>query len=135
MANFTQNISNSVRVFSEGPSTKWGQASSFTTMVWGTSTWGEGESLPLRVIKVVSNSLDTSGVFAGASVVKAVSIGSASVAFEMSSERLSQNGWTYVFPSLATDGEERDFATWSAVSATDATFTCGTAGSTSWSEA
>lgn len=147
-------FTNSIRAFSEGPSTKWGQSNGYPyTMTWGTSTWGEGESIPLSVMKVISNSQPFSGVYQGSRVVHLLGIGSASVdsdlyryynktwtagsvspTFEMSSEVLKNGGWTYVFPSLATDGESRDFASWTAGSSPDVTFSCQAAGSTSWSE-
>lgn len=136
MADFTQNITNSVRCFGQGPSTKWGGANGFPyTMTWGVSKWGEGESLPIAFQKVISNSQALTWDYYGASVAKVVDAGSAALSFEMYSQVLKQGDWFYVFTSDTTAGESRDFASWTAVSADDATFTCQAAAGTTWSEA
>ena len=135
MANFSQNITNTVNVFGNGPSTKWGQAVGVPyTMTWGTSKWGEGESIPVAFIKVISNSQALTWDYARAEVRKVFEIGSTPVGCDPFLERLSDGSWNYVFVSDTTDAEERDFSTWTSATASDATFTCQAAAGTSWSE-
>jgi len=134
MADFSQSITNSVQCFSEGPSTKWGDANGYPyTMAWGVSTWGEGYSLPVDFIKVIDNS-----VVSDTTIMKeVVHIWGETVtiqAFEATVENLTQGIWYYVFPDRTTNAEDRDFATWTSATVSDVTFTCGAAGSTSWSE-
>lgn len=137
MADFTKNITNTVNVFGNGPSTKWGQAVGFPyTMTWGTSTWGEGESLPIAFVKVISNSQGLAFDYAGSTFNKYVDFGSTPVLCDPFSETLRDGTgtWKYVFTSDTTEAEGRDFTTWSEVTATDATFTCQAAAGTVWSE-
>ena len=135
MANFTQNISNSVRVFGEGPSTKWGQANGYPyTMTWGTAKWGEGESLPIAFKKVISNSQSLTWDYSRAQVRMLLGIGTLVASHDMYSQALRQGDWNYVFVSDTLAGESRDFADWSVVTNGDATFTCAAANGTSWSE-
>lgn len=137
MADFSKNITNTVNVFGDGPSTKWGQANGYPyTMTWGTSKWGEGESLPIAFVKVISNSQDLTFDYTGSSLRKVVDIGSAPVLSDMGSEVLRDGTgtWLYVFTSDTTQGEDRDSATWTETTASDATFTCQAAAGTTWSE-
>lgn len=133
MADHTKNISNIVNVFGNGPSTKWGQDSSFTTMVWGTSKWGEGESLPL----VIEKYIDTGGVtLTDAYVREPQKVISESItpSMEMTSESLKNGDWNYVFTSDTTQAEDRDTATWTAVSEASTSFTSVSEASTTWTE-
>lgn len=137
MADFSQNITNAVNVFGEGPSTKWGQAVALQTMTWGTSKWGEGSiSTLFEVIKVISNTQSMSWNYYGADVQKQFEIGTMVATHDMGSEVLRDGSgtWTYVFPSVTTEGESRVFASWTSAASPDVTFTCQAAGSTSWSE-
>lgn len=135
MADFTQNITNAVRCFGMGPSTKWGQALGAPyTMTWGSSQWGEGLPMQFQVVKYVANSQAMTWEKTSIDVGKAVDIGSAAFAFEMYSQTLKNGDWFYVFTSDTTSGEDRDFATWTESTVTDATFTCQAAAGTSWSE-
>lgn len=103
-------------------------------MTWGTSTWGEGLAIPFQVVKYVANSQVMTWEKTSLDVGKALAIGSAAFGFDMYSQTLKNGDWFYVFTSDTTAGEERDFASWSEVSVTDATFTCQAAAGTSWSE-
>lgn len=137
MADFTKNITNTVNVFGAGPSTKWGQSIGYPyTMTWGTSTWGEGESLPYSFVKVITNSQDLTFEYAGGAVAKYVDLGSAPLDSDLGSEMLRDGtgNWNYVFPSNTAEGEDRSFATWTETTASDATFTCQAAAGTVWSE-
>lgn len=135
MANWNITLkTQSVNAFSSGPSTKWGGASSFTTMVWGTALWGEGESLPLQVDKFISFSAVTpSWARYRVDFTKQITIGSPAPSFEMSSENLSEGNWYFVYPSQVTEAENRAIANWTAGTSSTQTFTCQAAGSTSWS--
>ncbi len=136
MADFTQNITNSVRCFGPANSTKWGQAAGVGfTMTWGTSKWGEDGVLVTEFIKVVANAPTFSWDRSSVQIGKNLSTETLTPAFEMSSERLAQGDWTIVFTSNESDAENRDQASWTEGSRPDATFTCQAAAGTSWSEA
>lgn len=134
MADFTITIANEFRCFGLEESTKWGDNyGTGYTMVWGTSTWGYGYTIPLDIEKLMSEAINPSWDYYSSEVEKVVSE-SMPVAFETSTENLSDGVWNIVFVSNTIDAEERDFATWTSQSAGTTSFTCGTAGSTSWSE-
>lgn len=134
MADFSKNITNAVNVFGGGPSTKWGQAvGSPYTFTWGSSKWGEGESLPIAFVKVVSNAQTIDYDIAGKSFTKRQEIGSFSADFTAASQTLRQGSWYYVFVSDTYLASERDFASWTSGTATDATFTCLSVAATTWS--
>lgn len=131
MADFIKTISNSINLFGNGPSTKWGESFGFPdTMVWGTSTWGEGYSLVIDIEKFISNSITPdSAIYLESQKLISENI---SLSFETTSEKISQGEWNYVFVSDVTNAEDRDFTTWSQGSGVNTSFTCGTAGSTTW---
>jgi len=134
MATFTKTITNSIQCFGGGPSVKWGDSNYPYTMVWGVSTWGDGESLPIRIYKLISNSQSMSFDYAGCTLTRPLDIGSVEASFSGQSFTMQNGDWYYVFTSDTTNGSERDFASWTSQSANDFTFTCQSAGSTSWSE-
>ncbi len=134
MADFTKNITNSVNVFGEGPSTKWGQASFPATMIWGTSKWGEGRAMQFQVVKYATSSLSPTWDRSAAQVGKNFEIGSSVVTMDMGSETMKQGDWKYIFTSNQTEAENRNLSTWTEVANNDVTFTCQAAGATSWSE-
>lgn len=137
MANFTQNISNAVRCFGNGPSSKWGQDNGPTyTMVWGTTSWGEGFAVVTRAdwtARLVNSIVPTFDYY-GASVLRRID-NTMAVSSEPGSETLrdGSGNWSYVFVSDTTNAEERDSATWSSGSAGAVSYTCLPAGSTTWS--
>ena len=131
MADFIKTISNSLNLFGNGPSTKWGQSFGYPyTMVWGTSTWGEGYSLVIDIEKIITNSITPDSAFY-LETNKLIS-NDLSLSFETSDERLYQGDWSYVFSFYTSDAEDRDFPTWTEGSASSVSFTCGSAGSTTW---
>ena len=135
MADFTKTITNGLRVFGVNPSTKWGDAVAFQTMVWGTTKWGEGTTpLAFIVQKVISESITPTWDKSEASLGKTLDFGSVSPSFEMSAEQLRSGDWLVVFSSDTTNGEDRDFASWTSATAPDVTFTCAAAAGTTWSE-
>lgn len=133
MADYSKNITNSVRVFGIGPSTKWGQASA-PTMVWGTSKWGEGTT-PMRftVVHYISNSQALAFDRSQGNLNKVFGMGSISVAADMSLERLQSGQWDVVFVSDTTNAETRTFASWTAGNAASGSFTSLSVPSTTWS--
>lgn len=137
MANFSKNITNAVNVFGQGPSTKWGQTNGTPyTFVWGVSTWGEGYSLPIDVRKIISNALLPTWNYSRSDQVKVSRIGTFVATSDMDSEELRDGTglWEYVFTSDTVEGESRSFAQWSEGAEPTTSFSCQTAGSTSWSE-
>lgn len=116
MADFTITISNRLNCFGVAPSDKWGAYN------WNDFLWGEGTAdLQTLVDHPISETLTLTDAFYK-SVTKAVTE-TLTIDADMGSEGLRQGDWSYVFVSNTTEGEDRDFATWSS----------GTAGSTSWS--
>lgn len=135
MANWSQNISNTVNCFGPGPSTKFGDANGYPyTGIFGTSKWGEGESLPIAFIKVISNSetIDTTII----KHVRHLISETVTPVGDLSSEQLTDGTglYEYVFVSNTNEGEERDFASWSESSNDSVSFSCQAAGSTTWTE-
>ena len=132
MADFTKTITNSVNLFGGSRTSKWGQANLPYTMTWGTTKWGEGTfSLVFDVQKIITNSISpTTEIIKGVQKVISESL---SLVQTMSSETLTNGSWRVVFISDTTNVQERDTATWSSQSASSVSYTCGTAGSTTWS--
>lgn len=132
MADFTKTITNSLNLFGNGPSTKWGQSLGVPyTMAWGTATWGEGFSLPLDIQKLIANSIapDTTLITEFQKVIQNI----ISIESDPTRENLSQGIWNYIFISNTTDGEDRVSTTWSEGNASAVSFTCMAAGTTNWS--
>lgn len=133
MADFTKTISNSLRLFGEGPATKWGQSNGVAyTMVWGTAFWGENYfTMVFSVQKLLENSqsVSTSLSFETRKTIE----NSTTVSAEISVGRLSNGIWDVVFTSDTTNAEERDFTTWTQGTNSSTSYTCQSAGSTIWS--
>ena len=137
MANFTQNITNAVRCFGNGPPTKWGQSNGITyTMVWGVANWGEGFAVITRSDwrANISNSVGSDFNYYRSDVRHRFD-NQIDVTSEPGRENLMDGSgrWSYVFVSDTKNGEDRDFATWTENSSAQASFTCQAAASTSWS--
>jgi hypothetical protein len=133
VATYTVNISNSVRVFGEGPSTKWGQASFPATMVWGVSSWGEGRPMLISFSKVIAESVALDWVKTN-STYQRISAGTFVVQSDMGSETLMNGIWSYVFTSDTTDGEDRAIASWTTAPGVATSYTCLSVSGISWSE-
>lgn len=131
MADYTKTITNSVNLFGGGPSTKWGEANSPYTMVWGTALWGQGFSLVFSFDKLLDNSVITSDLYA--KETQLLISNDLSINADLSNEGLSSGDWNVVFVPSTTEAENRVFTTWSAGSNSSTTYTCLPAGSTSWS--
>lgn len=158
MADHSQNISNTVDVFGVGPANYWGSATStwyIAGFTWGTTRWGEKTNPQLfDVVKVYNNTptvafdyyradvthlIDAFGSTALDSTIykspfHIMSFGEVVTVYADFEETLQQGSWYYVFTSDTTDGEDRDFATWTELTPSDATFTCSTVGSVDWTE-
>ena len=134
MATFSITIGNSLRVFGIAPSTKWGQSS--TTMIWGSSKWGEGSiKVQTDFTKVITESFSIDSQIYQKQVQKSLSYGSLVVSHDMVSETLFDRSgqWLNVFTSDVTNAEQRAQNTWSSVQASDATFVTSSITQTSWS--
>lgn len=128
MASFTVTMANSLNLFGVAPSNKW------NAFNWNAFLWGEGTAdLGVNFTKGISNSLSPD-----TTVGKTAQIGianSLAPTADLYSEELQDgSGYSYVFPNNTTDGEARDFVTWSSGTAGSATWTSATVTSTSWSE-
>lgn len=133
MADHSITISNSVNIFGLNPSSKWGDANGFAyTFVWGTTKWGEGSfSLVFNVEKLVENSITPDTIIINESI-KLIS-NDLTLSEDLSSEKLSQGDWNYVFPPNTTEGESRVFTTFTCGTVSSNSYTCQAAGSTTWS--
>lgn len=147
MANFSQNITNTVRTFGGGPASLWNAHN------WNAFNWGEGTNAMGKLVrKVVLNSqandsayprknvlhlLDSQALATGDLFAKAASIrvtGTVVAGGDMASEKLSDgSGYNYVFTSNATNAEDRDETSWASAAVNDATWTTASVGTTTWS--
>lgn len=131
MASLIATITNSVRVFGGGPSTKWGDVNGAGyTMVFGTTKWGESFAAPIGFIKLIENSQ----AFSDAYLKLQNKLIENNIYFlsETTSEGLYSGEWNYVFPPNTVEAENRIATGWSAASNSATTYTCLPAGSTSW---
>lgn len=131
MADFTKTITNSVNLFGGSPSSKWGQSVLPYTMTWGSTKWGEGTfSLVFDFRKVVENSLNpTTDIIKN---VQKIITENLNLSQDVSNEILNNGSWRVVFVSDTINVSERDTTTWSSQSVSNQSFTCGSAGSTTW---
>lgn len=127
MADFSITITNRLNVFGPAPSSKW------NAFAWNAFKWGEGTAdLATEVGKAISNALTLSDAFAKDSTRSFVE--TLTVTGDMGSEYLTDAaGFTYVFPSNATNAEDRDIPDWSSATAGSPTWASAAAGGTSWS--
>lgn len=151
MADYVKTITNEVRFFGGKTSTKWGANQFPYTMTWGTSLWGYGFSLIIDVDKIISDTLTpTTTIIKDSQKLIEDSISPTSevskepfitilntftVSGDLSSEKKYSGDWSYVFVSDTTEGEERDFPTWTTATSSNGSFTTSTISSTTWTTA
>lgn len=129
MADYNVTISETLRLFGVQPSDKWAEYN------WSAFLWGEGTNKVLAsALSVVSESqtftddLTTAAEF-NRQVDEALTLSGAP-----SSEVLRDgNGYVYVFPSAASDGEDRDPVDWASGTTAPGTWSSQAAASTTWS--
>lgn len=129
MADFTITISNSVNTFGPAPSSKW------NAWAWNAFRWGEGtHDLTVAFDKVIGNSLVPTDAFSAETAFVVSIANTLAPTADMGSEQLADAaGYTYIFPSNASDAENRDIPDWTSGTAGSPSWSSGTAGSTSWS--
>lgn len=102
---------------------------------WDEFLWGEGTAdMPIIFTKVVDSTVtpDDDIVKYQTKVIDS----DLSISGDMQSEELMDaNGYSYVYPSNASDLEDRDPTTWSQGSNSTASWSTGVATSTTWSAA
>lgn len=127
MADFTKNISNTVNVFGMSPTSLWGDYN------WNAFKWGEGtQSLAVNVTHLISESITPDDAIINAT--NHLISESISLAGDLDSETLGDgSGYSYIFPSNTSDGEDRAFTSFACGSAQGSSWTCAVVGSTSWS--
>lgn len=132
MADFNITISNSLNVFGPEGTNRWGGA---WGNEWGAFLWGYGNvDLDTRVRKLISESLTPTDYFEISVYFYKVISETLEPTADMGSESLQDgSGYYYVFPDNTTEGENRDFPSWSEGSTSTQSFTCQAAGSTTWS--
>lgn len=132
MADYNKTITNHINVFGPESTNTWGGSWGAT---WGSFLWGYGNvGLVTLVQKLISEAVVTTDLLTiSAYFYQSISNGFA-VAGDMGSETLTDgSGYSYVFPSDTTEGEDRDFPNWTSGTTSSQSFTCQAAGSTTWS--
>jgi len=153
MADFSKTISNSVRIFGGGPSTRWGSNTDAPyTMVWGAAFWGENNSTPFIFTKIISSSItplsaDVLSVYYYKTITDSIDQSSTvqpyrylrqSVTSNFSTSGIlghvykNSNIWRYVFEDNTDDVLRRTFTTWTSASVTNDSFSSLTAPTTIW---
>ncbi len=148
MADHTKNLTNPVRTFGGGPASLWNAYN------WNAFNWGEGTAeFTHSVVHVYSNSQPaTSAVgskqvlhYAEAQTVTPTDAYAKAPTFNMpanavtvsgdnSNETLQDGaGYSYVFPSNATNLEDRDDVTWTPAAEPTSSWTSATEAATVWS--
>jgi len=133
MPDVTKTISVRLNLFGMGPSSKWGEAVSPYTMTWGTTLWGEGESIPYQFIKVITGNdiVATSTIELTKNIYVTVS-DDLTILGETSAEYLMNGIWDYVFVPNTSNADDRVTTTWTNASQGSTSYVCQTAGSTIW---
>lgn len=144
MADLSITIANATTPLGMSPPVIW---NAFT---WNASLWGYSGDLPIDVIKGIA-STTTPDTTLGFSVIHALSesvtsdsaVGfdvikglAESVTFDSApiSETLTDPaGYTHVFPSNATNAEDRDIPTWTSGTVAGASWSTATVTTTTWS--
>jgi hypothetical protein len=129
MADYNVTVVESLRLFGVQPSDKWQQYN------WNAFLWGEGTNAVLASASPLiaesqsfTDDLTTAAEF-NRQVDEAITLSGAP-----SSEVLRDgNGYVYVFPSAASDGEDRDPVDWASGTTASATWSSQAAASTTWS--
>ncbi len=127
MANFTQSISESLRVF--GCKTDyWG---SFN---WGAYKWGEGTAdFPVSVANVVSESFAPTDTISKLDPISVIG-DSISPTNNNTSETLTDgSGWYYVYPSDVTNHENQSLVSYTSGSNIGSNWSLASASATTWS--
>jgi hypothetical protein len=142
LANFTQTITNSVRAFGGGPSTKWGQADFAYTMTWGTANWGEGlattdtiNSIPFSFVNVVGISITPdSTISESVNAFRTIS-NNLSPDTDITGESLQDGSlnWYYVFSGGTTNANSSAVASWASSSGSSIVYTSGSVSQITWS--
>lgn len=108
MAALSQTITNTLRVFAGGPTTKWNQ------FVWAAAVWGEGTlGMMTTATKLLGNglTLDAQQFHTLARVF------SGTITFTAEPQIIMFDGsnWAYVWPSATTEFEDRTVTEWDEV--------------------
>ena len=110
MADFTQTITNTLRVFAGGPTSKWNE------QTWGSFVWGEGTvGMLTQAGKLLSNTLTLTGVISNFGIIKFIANGITLTMSRDDTNLSTGNGWNYVYPSNVIDIEDRTVTTWTEV--------------------
>jgi hypothetical protein len=126
LANLTITISNRIGVFGPAASSKWGAVD------WNNFLWGEGAFTATDVGKFLSESLTLTDLTT--KVPSNIVLNTLDITSAISSLVLRDGaGYVYNFPDRATDGEDRDFTTWTEGTGNSTTWTPPTDPSTTWS--
>lgn len=128
MADHAVSISNNFNFFGGGETARWG------SFDWGDTNWGSGDQdIELSVGKLFGNDLGLSGVPIKNSE-KSVGL-TFVIGGDMASEMLSDGaGYKYVFVSETTEGEDRDFTSYTDVTGSTTSWSTAPGNTVTWSE-
>jgi hypothetical protein len=134
MADFAISISDSLRLFGGGPSTKWGVGTYFT-MTWNMSKWGEGtEEIQHHIEPVITDSQGLNSAMQPYDMIHVLSE-SITPTSETTSEGLLLGSWSYSFTYPTTQGETRSSGSFTVVTTPSGTWTTPSSNGDDWSEA
>lgn len=144
MADLSVTIAVTTTVMGLSPATVWNQGQ------WGSFNWGYTGDFVTEVTKGIDNSeaATTSFNFEVTHAVEESLPSDSTLAFEYEKHidvsvsptsglpawyLQDGSGYFYVFPDRTTDGEERDYPTWTSGAVAAGAWTSSTVGSTTWS--
>lgn len=129
MADYNVTVSETLALFGVQPTNKWSEYN------WNAFLWGEGNNAVLASAELLISETqaiadsETTATDFNRTVEETVSVSGSP-----SSEVLRDgNGYLYVFPNDATNGEDRDPVTWASSATAPGTWSSQAAASTTWS--
>lgn len=126
MADYTITVSNTLNVFGNKKTSRWG------SMVWGTGKWGYGDfDLITTVYKVVGNTVTLAGATIALSTTKVV-ISTMVVTGNQASQYLyDSNGYYHIFNN-DENAENRSLTSYTSLNTGSATYSTVADPSTTW---
>lgn len=131
MADFTITVTNSLRVFGLEQATQWGTAR------WGTSYWGYGsETTAVDVVKNWAESVTIDGATLDIGKTLELLISNTlTMSWDAVDERVTDPaGYERVYPGPTTDADERNTASFTAVTPASTSWAAATRPTTTWSD-
>lgn len=130
MADFNITVSNQLNVFSESPSSKWGD------MTWGVDFWGDSsKDLNTIIEKYLTNSVSLDNTLTPTAQFNLTVSDSLTVTSETTYESLQDaDGYYYQFIKPTSDADQRQLTTWTEATPDTETWTSASVATDNWSE-